>query len=149
MSYTTPEIITDEWARWQQGHCGTYAVALMRAFPHLRLAAIGYLDYDGWRLAHFAAHDDHYAYDSAGRHPLPYRLIDGSADVCELDQVAGDYGIPEEEAGPEGAEVHLQDAWAHAQRNGIAALVESEAAEFIGALPDAASGRYSLDGPER
>jgi hypothetical protein len=86
---------TDEWWRWQQGQCGTYAVALMRLRPQLRFGTHGITRAgggdasSGWSPEHHFAHDDTYAYDSAGRHPLPYHGVYGDADYCELD---GGYG---------------------------------------------------------
>ena len=111
--------VTDEWSLWQQGRCGTYAVALIGDHPSLRFGVFGHSDADGWTPEHFFAHDDTRAYDSAGRHPLPYRGIDGTADVVLLDQDPDWYGIPAEEAGPEGVEVHLAAATAHARRHRI------------------------------
>lgn len=74
--------ITDDWERWQQGDCGTYAVALLREYPHLRLGGIDFWNFtgpDGEQYdnpGHYVAHDDHYAYDSSGIHPLPYTGVD-------------------------------------------------------------------------
>lgn len=65
---------TDEWARWQQGGCLEYAVALTRARPGLRFGTL--YDEDGLEAHHFA-YDDVHAYDSAGRHPMPYRGLAG------------------------------------------------------------------------
>ncbi len=98
----------DEDWKWQQGLCGTYACALQREYPELRF---GYLD-DG---AHFFAHDDVYAYDSLGRHPLPYRGIEGNM-YPALDSIAKDWGVPDEEAGPEGPETNMQRALEHIRR---------------------------------
>ena len=124
--------VTDEWKTWQQGHCGTYALALILAYPQLRLGAAGYTEYgngdasDGWDLAHFFAHDDTFAYDSAGRHPLPYRGVHGDLDYAELDSYPEDWGIPDEEAGPEGPDHWLAAATAHARRHGIGPSDQSE-----------------------
>ena len=100
--------------------CGTYAVALIAAHPQLRFGSLGVADTDGgWVLLHHFAHDDVYAYDSAGRHQLPYRGIEGDADVVLLDEQPDWYGVPQEEAGPEGPAPHLMAAQAHALRHVI------------------------------
>jgi len=116
--------VTDGWETWQQGRCGTYACALIMAHPELRLGALGTMedpaDIDaGWSLLHFFAHDGRHAYDSAGRHELPYRGVHAQADYCELDGVPGWYGLPDEEAGPEGSDYWLELASSHAERHGI------------------------------
>src|SRR5690348_13286797 len=56
---------TKEWDRWQDGRCGTYALALAQLCPDFE---IGNIDSG----AHWFAHDSEYAYDSAGQHPLSY-----------------------------------------------------------------------------
>lgn len=94
--------VTDEWRRWQQGQCAAYAVALVDAHPDLRFAVIGQTENGdgdatgGWRERHAFAHDDHYAYDSAGRHPLPYLGIEARCDLLELDSDPEDYGYRDE-----------------------------------------------------
>lgn len=110
---------TDGWSKWQQGHCGTYACALIAKHPHLRFGVMGEEDEDGWRPTHYFAHDDHHAYDSAGKHPLPYHGIDGHANYSELDSHPDDWGLPHEESGPEGPEPHLAEAAEHAERHQI------------------------------
>lgn len=102
---------TDEWSRWQQGQCGTYACGLQQMRPDLGIGT-----FDG---SHFFAHDTTHAYDSAGRHPLPYTGIEGQAEHVELNVSAAEWGLPHEEAGPEGSEVHIAAAVRHAQRHGI------------------------------
>lgn len=113
--------VTDEWSTWQQGRCGTYAVALINTHPHLRFGTLGQsLDAGGdWVPVHHFAHDDTYAYDSAGKHPLPYHGVDGQCDLAFLDEEADWYGIPEAEAGPEGVAAHLAAARDHATRHHI------------------------------
>lgn len=71
--------VTEDWDRWQQGNCGGYAVALIQAYPHLRLGGVDFWDDTDEETGelfdnpgHYVAHDDRFAYDSAGRHPLPY-----------------------------------------------------------------------------
>ena len=104
----------EEWERWQQGYCGTYAVALIRLAPHLRFGVLAESFDDGWSIGHFFAHDDHFAYDSAGRHPLPYKGIEGDFDVMLLDQSEADFGVLEEE----GAKASdIKAAQSHARRN--------------------------------
>lgn len=94
--------VTDEWSRWQQGGCAAYAVALVDAHPHLRFAVMGRTELgggdasQGWRETHAFAHDDQYAYDSAGQHPLPYYGIEGGSDYVELDQDPEDWGYRDE-----------------------------------------------------
>lgn len=68
--------VTDEWKRWQQGDCYTYAHALLQLRPDLHL---GSLD----QGMHLFAHDNTHAYDSAGKHCLPYAGVTSSA-VPEL-----------------------------------------------------------------
>jgi hypothetical protein len=113
---------TDEWSRWQQGQCGTYAIALMRLKPQLRFGTLGSTrtgDGDassGWTPEHHFAHDDTYAYDSAGQHPLPYHGVHGDADYYELDGAPGDWDRLSEEGS---GEPDIADAQEHARRNRI------------------------------
>ncbi len=61
--------------RWQGGECGTYATALQRMRPGLMIGAAGGGsgdDEEDWDVEHFFAHDQTHAYDSTGRHELPY-----------------------------------------------------------------------------
>lgn len=120
----------DEFSRWNQGQCGTYATALMKLNPKLRLGGIDFHniepDSEFANPGHFAAHDDTHAYDSTGRHPLPYRGI-------EADEYPGrwipdigtphDFGLPRDEAGPAGSDhseqANMRAATAHAKRHGI------------------------------
>lgn len=111
--------IIDEWSTWQQGRCGSYAVALIQAHPRLRFGTLGESTDDGWFAGHHFAHDDRFAYDSAGRHPLPYHGIEGSFDLQFLNEDASWYGLPEGEAGAEGVEAVLAAARAHASRHHI------------------------------
>lgn len=92
-------ICRDEWSRWQQGGCGTYAHALMMERPGLRLGGVDFWPEPGYdNPTHFVAHDGEYAYDSAGRHRLPYGGIEGKGkwlpDIGEPEH----WGIPEDEA---------------------------------------------------
>ncbi len=66
---------------------------------------------------HFYAHDDMYAYDSAGRHPLPYLGIAAYMDYCELDTDPAWWSLPDEEGT---GEQDIRDAQDHARRNKIA-----------------------------
>jgi len=102
-------VIRDEWSRWQQGGCLEYAHALLSLNPALRF---GSLDDDDASGVHFFAHDDTYAYDSAGRHPLPYQGIDGTL-FPMLDDNPEDYDEPDPSLIP--------DAVAHILRHGILA----------------------------
>ncbi len=110
--------VTEEWERWQQGHCGTYAAALMILRPGLRLGVIG----GGDDTEHYFAHDGSRAYDSAGCHLLPYLGVFGQAEWCELDAAnPGIWGRPGDECRPERFEQDIADAMAHALRNRILA----------------------------
>jgi hypothetical protein len=103
---------TDEWSTWQQGRCGTYACGLQRLRPDLKMGSID-------AGAHFFAHDEKYAYDSAGRHPLPYTGVAGHGTDVGLNETPEYWGLPHDEAGPEGPEPHIEAAMQHAQRHGI------------------------------
>lgn len=111
----------EEWERWHQGQCGTYAVVLIALDPSLRFGLIGNLHGDepwfDWQ--HAIAHDDEFAYDAGGRHTLPYKGAWGDYEHAELDLDPEDYGIPDDEAGPEGVASNLSAAIAHARRNRI------------------------------
>lgn len=108
--------VTDEWERWQQERCGTYAAALMLLRPGLRLGMMG----GGQETEHYFAHDGSYAYDSAGCHLLPYLGVFGQAEWCELDAAnPGIWGEPGDVSGTEGFEQDIAGAMAHALRNRI------------------------------
>lgn len=99
---------TDEWKRWQQGECGTYAAGLKKLNPKLRVAA-------GDDGEHFYAYDKGFAYDSAGRHPMPYRGIEGQLQHVQRNANLDHYG-----EGPGwAADEDIQAAADHAQRHGI------------------------------
>lgn len=102
--------VTDEWSTWQRGGCDTYAHALREVHPHLRYGALQEPgpEYSGY--AHFFAHDDTHAYDSAGKHPLPYTGIHGGL-IQHLDEDPNDFDPPE--VGDPGK------ARAHIMRHGI------------------------------
>jgi hypothetical protein len=102
-----------EWRRWQQGNCGIYAHALRRTDTALRFGVLGETLGTGWWPLHYFAHDEQFAYDSAGRHRLPYRGLDGSFDVMVLDQAPEDWGVPDEEAAASEREVEIGRAEAH------------------------------------
>lgn len=111
---------TDEWDRWQKGQCGTYATGLMQERPDLRLGGVDFNNDPGFdNPTHFVAHDDQHAYDSAGRHPLPYGGIRGEGRWLPDLGSPEDYGIPDDEAGPEGVEPNISAAREHARRNEI------------------------------
>jgi hypothetical protein len=119
--------VTDEWERWQQGQCGTYALALLRMQPSLRLGVCGITGNGGgdasggWMAQHFYAHDDTHAYDSAGRHVLPYLCIDApDIDYAELDARPADRDLMSEEGT---GEQDIAAAQAHARRHGTLALL--------------------------
>lgn len=106
--------IIDEWSTWQQGLCDTYAMALLSVNPSMRMGVLGESYDDGWMEQHFFAHDDTHAYDSAGRHTLPYHGIHGGMDITLLDQDPVDYGVDDALDHPSTA-----DAFAHIERHNI------------------------------
>lgn len=73
--------VTDDWDKWQGGGCLEYAHALHQKYPHLGIGALVEHDGEFTREQHFFAHDDDYAYDSAGRHSLPYRGVHDDFDM--------------------------------------------------------------------
>lgn len=87
----------------------------------LKMGVAGHLDdEDGsFEIGHAFAHDKTHAYDSSGKHPLPYLGIHHQFTHHELNQNPADYEFPEEESGPEGSAPNIRDAMAHASRNGI------------------------------
>lgn len=91
---------------WQHGLCDCYALAMMQEHPHLRLGVAGTTFDDnggGWWPNHYFAHDDTHAYDSLGKHPLPYNGSQGQFDHVELDQSPEAWGLPEN-GGPDDIE---------------------------------------------
>jgi hypothetical protein len=112
--------VTEDWHRWQQGQCGTYALALIRANPRLRLGVSGITGNgsasEDWMPCHWYAHDDAHAYDSAGRHPLPYHGVHGDMDYHEHDADPDDWDLAAEEGTDES---DIEAALAHARRNDI------------------------------
>jgi hypothetical protein len=103
----------DEWHRWQQGECFEYAVALTRLRPELMF---GTLFDDDERDIHFCAHDATHAYDSAGKHPLPYIGLAAPgrtylASGAWQDNEISAYDVPNETV--------VADAMKHAVRHGI------------------------------
>lgn len=81
---------------WQTGLCDAYAVAMLQEHPHLRLGVAGTTFEDGgWWPQHFFAHDDTHAYDSLGKHPLPYHGSQNQFDHVDLDQTPEAWGLPE------------------------------------------------------
>lgn len=112
--------ITDEWAKWQQGYCGTYACALIEDDPSLRLGGLDFENSDEdeyFAPTHYFAHDDKYAYDSAGKHPLPYKGVSGDAlqSITDLGDPE-DWGILEDEgATPE----DIEEAKSHVRRHKV------------------------------
>lgn len=105
----------DEWEKWQIGGCREYAAALIWGWPRLRLGTFGDRVVDGEHVSdtesHYYAHDDQYAYDSAGRHPLPYLGVGEPADWSQLDVDPDDVDDPRPELIPE--------ALAHIERNAL------------------------------
>ena len=107
---------TDGWKKWQQGGCLEYAVGLTRLNPKLRFGTlVNHEDgptgetYD--IPTHHFAHDDSHAYDSSGKHPLPYHGVTGHADAAYLDDDPDDYDQAHED------DVH--EAMEHAKAHGI------------------------------
>lgn len=94
-------MITPAWvydpdiADWQQGMCDTYALAMLETFPHLRMGTlVEPYEEDGEtfeREEHWFVHDDEYAYDSLGRHKLPYSGVNDYPLQQRLDQDPGNW----------------------------------------------------------
>ena len=109
-------LCTDEWSLWNQGQCGIYALALIAWRPTLRFGSV--CDQNG--PYHHFAHDDDYAWDSSGRHTLPYLgLSPEPHDFMELDGNPLEHGLPEDMASANGPESDLADATDHIRRNHI------------------------------
>lgn len=66
--------------RWQTGDCGAYAVALRQMFPDTHYGVLGYFDGEFFVPKHHFTHDDEFAYDSLGKHALPYHGVNGMMD---------------------------------------------------------------------
>ena len=98
---------------YQAGLCGTYAAGLIQLRPDLRMGVAGDEKDDDDQLVprHYFAHDDHGAYDSAGRHPLPYP---GRRSYSQLD--AGDPWVLDAEHESRAA---AEEAIARAQEHAI------------------------------
>lgn len=108
--------VIDEWRRWNQGQCGIYALALIQLRPALRFGSV--CDAEG--AYHHFAHDDDFAYDSAGRHLLPYLgLFPMPGDFMLLDGCAAFYGLPEDMESEHGAESDIADAIDHIRRHNL------------------------------
>lgn len=104
------------WQRWQQGSCHAYALGLIAVNPKLRFGTIVRHEQRGddeFEVdTHHFAHDDTHAYDSAGRHPLPYLGIDpepGHRMRLDDDPTYYDESAPDE----------ILVAMAHARAHGI------------------------------
>ena len=112
--------VTEDWFTWQQGMCFTYARALIEMSPCLRLGML----MDGW---HWFAHDGEYAWDSAGRHRLPYLGLgtpyDEMRDVmrCELDMKRCAREAESDYPGLLSDEDYVDSALLHIRRNNILA----------------------------
>jgi hypothetical protein len=137
---------TEAYERWQFGQCATYARALMRMRPGLKFGAMGVGSGQHKYPTHYFAHDDRHAYDSAGRHPLPYHGITHHADYSDLDQDPHGSAVP-----TDASEEDITQAQDHARRNGIldgcherqAMLITAGQADELGAqseLPPAENG---------
>jgi hypothetical protein len=68
-------------SHWQHRDCGVYAKALTDADPGLRIGAVAgpHSNPAEGHALHWFAHDDTHAYDSLGRHKLPYVNVWDSA----------------------------------------------------------------------
>lgn len=132
-------------ARWQQGDCLDYAVALRKLDPSLRFGTAGYTELgggdasEGWRPAHHFAHDDTHYYDSLGKHPLSFlsepstdhhKGLRSAYDHIELDGDENDWG----EHGQDWDDESLTAAADHVDRHGI--LKTAEAKTYWRAHPD-------------
>lgn len=77
-----PRVAGPAETEWDQGLCGDYAVALQQLHPGLRLGVIGVKQSYGFDAHHYFAHDENFAYDVTGAHPLPaYLARAGDLDV--------------------------------------------------------------------
>lgn len=103
-----------EWSRWQQGGCLDYARALLTLDPALRLGTLRAQDGESSPITHYFGHDATHAYDSAGRHPLPYLGVRHDADLMVTDD-----GDPDDH--DEAVPHDVDDAIAHIVRHGILA----------------------------
>lgn len=116
--------VVDGWSRWQRGECAEYALALIKENPHLRFGVLGESDLgdgdasEGWSERHCVAHDDDYAYDSAGRHPLPYRGVEGDCDYAELDAAPEDFGYESDPETERAATMHAR-LWSIVERRPV------------------------------
>lgn len=115
----TGSLSSAQFDRWSSGECGTYACALQQARPDLRLGVAGHKTAEGFEPQHFFAHDDTHAYDSSGKHALPYHGARGQFGHAELEHDPKDWGLPGDEAGPEGPEPGLRAAQEHARSIGL------------------------------
>lgn len=121
--YADAGYVIEDWQRWQQGDCGGYAAAMIQAYPHLRLGGIDFDNDPGYdNPSHYVAHDDDFAYDSAGRHSLPYNGLDSEmggrwlSDMGEPD----DFGLSERHGECGDYDDNERAAViAHAERHGI------------------------------
>jgi hypothetical protein len=78
-----PWLYGDDPRAYQTGLCGTYARVLKEIRPELRFGVAGEAnELGGYWPRHWFAHDNEYAYDSLGKHRLPYV---GNWDTCKLD----------------------------------------------------------------
>jgi hypothetical protein len=107
--------------RWQEGECGTYATALQRMRPGLMIGTAGGEpgdDEDDWDVEHFFAHDQDAAYDSAGRHELPYT---GRWRYCLLNINPHHFDVLSAEHEPDSAEAEraIAQAQQHITRHRI------------------------------
>lgn len=95
---------------FQHGGCIEYANALKQRFPHLQLGTlVNPDDPDDWQ--HLYMHDGTYAYDSAGRHPMPYYGVRGNLEPSEDDTDFDWYDEPDEDL--------LDEAHRHIEQHGI------------------------------
>lgn len=117
---------TDEWSRWQGGGCLEYAHALLEKFPHLSAGALYRDDGEFSDFQHHFAHDDTHAYDSAGRHPLPYHGVHGDMKMLLNDDL-GDYDEPDPD--------EVAAAHQHIERNGIGPRTDPHTASRRLAMP--------------
>jgi hypothetical protein len=100
----------DQFDRWQQGECGTYAVALQKLKPGLKFGTLA--DADNVETHHFA-YDDTHAYDSNGRTPLAE--LSKRAPQVWLNEDPNDYGLPHSVSDARG----VDDAIEHARKNRV------------------------------
>lgn len=111
-----PGYITDQWPDWQQGGCGAYAGVLSGFCPWLEACQLD----DG---GHFYMTDGTWAYDSAGRHKMPYY---GLGYPYPKDSLEEGIELADHTWIPEYGHPEWNEAVAHLLRNGILQIARAD-----------------------